>query len=507
MKHSLPLGSLFLLTALPTLGQGLSNQGAVISIQSGAQLAVVGDVTVSNGGTIDNAGTLSLTGNWTNNTTGGVLTPATGTVQLVGTTTQQIGGTGTTTFHTLDVSGATSAAQLTADISVGNSSGLLTLGANKLQLNTHVLTLNNGATSAISRTTGSLVSETNSTAGYGRLNWVIGSNTGTYTVPLSSGTTDVPMTANITAGGNSSGGLSFATYSTGPDNLPLPTGVTSLRGNSIYALDRYWIVQTNNYTLAPTSTLTFGYLTSEFNTAPNNITEGRLRLQRWNGSAWESPQGNVSVPNNTLTSDLQNTYGIFTGADQNNPLPVELREFTAQAKETDAVLSWTTASELNNEGFFVEVSVDSKTFQRVGFVAGKGTTNIAQQYRFTDVGAARRGSLQYYRLRQHDTAEGTDTYSPVRTVSFTQSKLAASLSAFPNPTDRAYTVRLTAAKAQTVQLTMYDALGRIVSQAPVALQAGENQLPTAFEASQPVGVYLLTAVIDGQVLRARLVRE
>ncbi|UOQ54116.1 T9SS type A sorting domain-containing protein [Hymenobacter cellulosivorans] len=507
MKHSLPLGSLFLLTALPSLGQGLSNQGAVISIQSGAQVSVVGDVTVSGTGTVDNAGTLSLTGNWTNNTSGGVLTPATGTVKLNGTATQQIGGSAATTFHTLDVSEAAGPVQLGSDISVGNSSGLLTLGATQVQLNSKVLTLNNGAASALTRTTGTLVSESAASAGYGRLVWVIGSNTGTYTVPMSSGSTGVPMVVNITAGGNSTGSLSFATYPTGPDNLPLPTGVSSLRGNPNYAIDRYWIVQPNNYTLAPTSTLTFGYLTSEFSTAPNTITESRLRLQRWNGLTWESPQGTVDATNNTLTTDLQNTYGVFVGSDQNNPLPVELREFTAQARNADALLSWATASELNNEGFFVEVSVDSKTFQRVGFVAGKGTTSTAQQYRFTDLGAAGRGTLQYYRLRQHDTAGGTDTYSPVRAVSFGQAKLASSLSAFPNPTDRAYTVHLTAAKAQTVQLTMYDALGRVVSQRPVTLQAGENQLPTTFDASQPVGVYLLTAIIDGQVLRARLVRE
>ncbi|TGE20742.1 T9SS type A sorting domain-containing protein [Hymenobacter aquaticus] len=504
MKHALPFCGM-LLAAVPAVGQGLSNQGAVISIQSGGQLSVIGDVVVNSGGTIDNAGTLSLTGNWTNNTTGGVLSPATGTVQLLGTATQQIGGSGTTTFHTLDVSGASAAAQLMADIAVGNSNGLLVLGTNQLQLNTHVLNLNNGATSAISRTTGALVSESSPAAGYGRLNWLIGSNTGTYTVPLASSATSVPMTATITVGGNSAGSLSFATYGTGPDNLPLPSGVTSIRGNSAYTLDRYWIVQPTNYTLAPTSTLTFGYLTSEFNTAPNTITEARLRLQRWNGSNWEGSQGSVSVPNNTLTSDQQNTYGIFTAADQNNPLPVELREFAARAQDTDALLSWSTASELHNEGFFVEVSLDGQTFQRVGFVAGKGTTTAPQQYRFTDAGAAKRGQLQYYRLRQHDT-NGTDSYSPVRTVAFARPGFS-SLAAAPNPAQRAYTIYLTAATAQTVQLSVHDALGRLVSQQPVALQAGENKLPATFTAAQPVGVYLLTTVIDGQVLRTRLVRE
>ncbi|TGE14472.1 T9SS type A sorting domain-containing protein [Hymenobacter elongatus] len=504
MKHGLLLGGI-LLVILPAAGQGLSSQGAVISIQSGAQVSVVGDVLISGSGTIDNAGTLRLTGNWTNNAGSGVLTPATGTVQLAGTSTQQIGGSTATTFHTLDVSGATGPVRLTTDASVGNSAGVLTLGATQLELNSKVLTLNNGAASALSRTTGTLVSESMPSAGYGRLNWVIGSNTGTYTIPMGTGSTAVPIVATITAAGNSTGMLSFATYATSPDNLPLPTGITALQGNPNYALDRYWVVQPTNYTLVPTSTLALGYRDSEWNTAPNTIVEGRLRLQRWNGTTWESPQGAVNTTANTVTTDLQNTYGIFASSDQNNPLPVELREFTARAQETEAFLNWATASELNNEGFFVEVSVDSKTFQRLGFVAGRGTTSSAQKYQFTDLGAARRGSVQYYRLRQRDT-DGTDHYSPVRTVSFPQ-KTAGSLTAAPNPTRSQYTVHLTAARAQTIQLTIHDALGRLVSQVPMLLQAGENQLPATFDAQQPVGVYLLTAVVDGQVLRTRLVRE
>ncbi|MCB2380105.1 T9SS type A sorting domain-containing protein [Hymenobacter sp. BT635] len=506
MKQLLPTCGV-LLAAVPALSQGLTNLGAAMTIQPGTRLAVAGGVIVSSGGAIANAGTLSLTGSWTNNNaTGGVLTPTTGTVQLVGTGTQQIGGSSPTTFHNLDVSGATGPVQLTSDISVGTNGGTLTLGPATLQLNSRVLTLNNGAASALSRTTGMLISETTSPAGYGRLNWVIGSNTGTYTVPMGSGATAVPMTAAISVAGSGSGSLSFATYATAPNNLPLPAGVSTLQGSPNSAIDRYWLVQPADYTVAPTSTLTLGYLTSEWNTAPNTIVESRLRLQRWNGSGWESPQGSVSVANNALTTELQNIYGIFAGADQSNPLPVELREFTALAQQANALLSWSTASELRNAGFFVEVSLDGKTFQRVGFVAGKGTTTTVQQYRFMDTDAARRGPVQYYRLRQQDT-DGTESYSPVRTVSFARPTVASSLAAAPNPARGNYTVHLTAAAAQTVQLTVHDALGRLVSQQPVVLQAGANQLPAAFTAAQPVGVYLLTAIIDGQVLRTRLVRE
>ncbi|MCA8832983.1 T9SS type A sorting domain-containing protein [Hymenobacter pini] len=503
MKQLLLIGGV-LATAAPALGQGLTNQGAVLTIQAGAQVSVVGDVTVSSGGTIDNAGTLSLTGNWSNATTGGVLTPATGTVKLNGTAAQQIGGTTATTFHSLDVSEAAGPVQLAADVAVGASGGVLTLGATQVQLNSRTVTLNNGAASALSQTTGRLVAESTPSAGYGRLVWVIGANTGTYTVPMGTSAAPLSMTAAITSAGSSNGSLAFTTYATPATNLPLPAGVTSLQGDANYALDRFWIITPANYTITPTSTLTLGYQDSEWNTSPNTIIESRLRLQRWNGSNWEPSQGSVNPTANTLTSDLQNTYGVFASSDLNRPLPVTLVSFTAQAQGQNALLSWSTAQELSNKGFEVEVSLDGSTFRRLGFVAGHGTTASPQQYRYTDADAARRGVRQYYRLRQLDT-DGTATYSAVQMVAFPLPP--ASIATWPNPAHDTYTILLTAARPQTVQLTMHDAVGRQVSQVTVPLQAGENQLPATFAATQPVGVYVLSGVVDGRTVRTRVVRE
>jgi hypothetical protein len=506
MQHFVPLCGLALIT-LPVLGQtALSNQGAVISIQAGTQVAVQGDVSIGAGGTIDNAGTLSLTGHWANNTSGGVLTPATGTVQLNGPAAQQIGGSGSTTFHTLDVSTATGPVQLAVNTAVGASGGVLALGATTLQLNARVLTLNNGAPTALTRTTGQLVSETSPTTGYGRLVWAIGAGTGTYVIPFGTGTAALPVTLTIgTAGVGAAGSLDAATYPTPPANTPLPTGVTSLQGNATKALDRFWVIQPTNYTTAPVTTLALTYQDVEWNASPNTITESRLRLQRWNGSFFEAPQGAVNPTTNVLTSATPTGLGIFAAADLNNPLPVELREFTAVAVGRNGVLDWSTASEKNNQGFDVEASLDGKVFVKRGFVAGHGTTSAPLTYRFLDENAAQRGSFQYYRLRQVD-ADGTATYSPVRPVRFAD-HAGPTLAAWPNPTHDTYTILLVAAQAQLAVVRVHDAVGRLVREQPVQLQAGDNQLPAAFGPDVASGVYLLSTVLDGQEVHARLVRE
>lgn len=506
MKHFVPLCGLALST-LPALGQtALSNQGAVISIQAGTQVAVQGDVSIGSGGTIDNAGTLSLTGNWANNTSGGVLTPGTGTVQLNGPAAQQIGGSGSTTFHTLDVSTATGPVQLAVNTAVGASGGVLALGATTLQLNARVLTLNNGAPAALTRTTGQLVSETTPAAGYGRLVWAIGTGTGTYVIPFGTGAVALPVTVTIgTAGVGATGSLDAATYPTPPANTPLPTGVSSLQGNPNKALDRFWILQPTNYTTAPVTNLAFTYQEAEWSTSPNAIAEARLRLQRWNGSNFEAPQGTVSTANNLLTSGTPTGLGIFAAADLNNPLPVELREFTAVAAGRNSVLDWSTASEKNNQGFDVEASLDGQVFAKRGFVAGHGTSSAPLTYRFSDENAAQRGSLQYYRLRQVD-ADGTATYSPVRIVRFAV-PAGPALTAWPNPAHDTYTIRLAAARAQRAVVRVHDAVGRLVRELPVQLQAGDNELPGAFGPDMANGVYLLSTVLDGQVVHSRLVRE
>jgi hypothetical protein len=143
------------------------------------------------------------------------------------------------------------------------------------------------------------------------------------------------------------------------------------------------------------------------------------------------------------------------------PLPVSLTEFTAQAvANRDALLSWHTASEQHNDHFEVERSFDGTSFTKLGQVAGHGTTSAASAYTFTDAGvAAQATGPVYYRLRQVDL-DGTATYSPQRTVSFTKVVLAK-LALFPNPVQNRTNLDLSVLAATTsVQAQLLDATGR-----------------------------------------------
>ena len=58
-----------------------------------------------------------------------------------------------------------------------------------------------------------------------------------------------------------------------------------------------------------------------------------------------------------------------------NVVPVELISFNAEVDVNGIKLQWETATEINNTGFEIERSSDNKSFERIGFIEGKGTTN------------------------------------------------------------------------------------------------------------------------------------
>jgi hypothetical protein len=150
-------------------------------------------------------------------------------------------------------------------------------------------------------------------------------------------------------------------------------------------------------------------------------------------------------------------------------LPVELANLSAQLDGEGALISWQTASETNNAGFYVEHqrlpagdtlgTPKSSAWREVGFVDGAGTTTEAQSYRYRVEG------LEYgrhvFRLRQVDT-DGSETRTdPVRI----QRRLEAAYAVgapYPNPTSRRATLPVTVREAQPVTIRIYDVLGRRV---------------------------------------------
>jgi hypothetical protein len=177
------------------------------------------------------------------------------------------------------------------------------------------------------------------------------------------------------------------------------------------------------------------------------------------------------------------------------PLPVELVRFTARFVSGDAELRWVTASEQHNAHFKVEVSTDGKSFSAIGQVAGKGTTQLQQNYSFTDHNIYRyRSERVYYRLRQVDFS-GDEDFSPIRGIQFPHLETSLSLKVFPNPFKDYLEVQLSSAEEGPAMLTLYNTQGKEIFRLEQLVSVGINKIILT-DLPQAEGIYFLSIKTD-----------
>lgn len=150
------------------------------------------------------------------------------------------------------------------------------------------------------------------------------------------------------------------------------------------------------------------------------------------------------------------TFTLTPG--QSSPLPVGMITFTASAKGNAAHLQWSTASERNNKGFYVERSTDGYEWETITFVSSKadaGNSATLLDYTCTDDNRNNQ-PLYYYRLKQVDL-DGQSEYSNVQKVYFEKVNKRYQLS--PNPAIDVVTV---SGLKGGEQMMIYAASGNLV---------------------------------------------
>ena len=100
------------------------------------------------------------------------------------------------------------------------------------------------------------------------------------------------------------------------------------------------------------------------------------------------------------------------------PLPVELLYFTVKEDVDHIIFDWATASEINNEYFEIEKSIDGIVFSTISFLEGAGNSTNIIYYSIKTITHS-----GYFRLKQVDY-DGTTTYSKIL---FTLSKIESKM--------------------------------------------------------------------------------
>jgi hypothetical protein len=490
MKQLILLGLALAGWPLRGAAQVLTNGGATLTVQAGTTLTVAGSVQNLAGSTLTNGGTVQLSGDLTN---AGTLASA-GTLRFGGATDQAF-APGPATVATLVVANTGAAGSnrlfISNDLSLGTvldlQSGLVRTQGAAAGSPLYTLSLPDGA---------SVQGEAAGRYVQGRL--------AVARASVGSGLTDFTNGFSISLPSQSLGAVTV-TRTAGLQVAGLSYGQNLSGSNK--GIDRVWeVVAAQPLNAAQPATIAVSWVSDD-----DNGLNLSAPMQLWRADQATGPwaaQGAPGAASARRFAASATQLGTFTVSSTSAPLPVALVAFTAERLGEDGLLKWTTASELRNDRFEVESSIDGVSFRPLGRVAGAGTSAQAHRYQWVDKDLARYAApLVYYRLRQVDL-DGTGTYSPVRTVAV---PLAGSflVQAYPNPSAPGAAVALSIRTGQAGPATLHltDVLGREVGQQLANLPAGATTLPLPEAGQLATGVYLLRVQQGGQQQMLRLVRE
>ena len=262
----------------------------------------------------------------------------------------------------------------------------------------------------------------------------------------------------------------------GADELTPPTGTTSFPPPVATGVVVTPMVVTidylnNNYNQIAYTMLLIHHAiitsTSGVFTGSNNLTDATGTIVLYTGA-------NSTFIDSTLPADTMDFVGyatIYKTAPEFDirsfseihwALPISFKAFSVEAKGTTALLSWSTANEVNSSKIAIEKSLDGINYASLGTVPSKGKPS--NSYVFTDA-SNKSGTVAYYRLKSIDNA-GSFAYSSVQKVAFSA---ATKLTAYPNPTSGTTKLSYVASTTDAI-VRVLSIDGKVVKQ--VNLKAG-----------------------------------
>jgi hypothetical protein len=156
-----------------------------------------------------------------------------------------------------------------------------------------------------------------------------------------------------------------------------------------------------------------------------------------------TPSPSSATPNATIDEIV--VAPIWPAA----PLPVELTSFTGFVNNENIMLSWATATEVNNYGFEIERNTPLNplsrgevegVWEKIGFVYGNGNSNSPKSYSFVDDDVSAGSFL--YRLKQIDN-DGKFEFSKTVEVLVIKPDAFALEQNYPNPFNPATKIKYT----------------------------------------------------------------
>ena len=198
---------------------------------------------------------------------------------------------------------------------------------------------------------------------------------------------------------------------------------------------------------------------------------------------------------NGLTDDLTNRNDGVNGGGvivtNNTNLPIELISFNVKNNFNRVVVEWSTATEINNNFFTIERSLDGVNAEVIGIVKGAGNSNSVIDYKFEDNQPS--SGVVYYRIKQTDF-DGTSETFDWKAVNMVK-QVDATYSIYPNPTQGKVNVKVSSLETVSTIINVLDISGRVVYSQNIE---SDSSLMTSFDMPSDInaGIYFVE-VING----------
>ena len=145
-------------------------------------------------------------------------------------------------------------------------------------------------------------------------------------------------------------------------------------------------------------------------------------------------------------------------------IPVELLSFSAAPQSDAVVLSWSTATETENLGFYIyRSSRPAGEYEQVTgrMIPGAGNSSRQQQYSWVDAGAVA-GQGYYYKLADIDYNGKKSFHGPVYVEAGATPENFALAQNYPNPFNPSTKISFVLPQAGTVHLSIFNTAGQLV---------------------------------------------
>ncbi|MGI8893143.1 MAG: M43 family zinc metalloprotease [Bacteroidia bacterium] len=176
-------------------------------------------------------------------------------------------------------------------------------------------------------------------------------------------------------------------------------------------------------------------------------------------------------------------------------LPVELLSFTGDAERKTIRLSWTTATEKDNEKFVLQKSADGFYYNELSEIPGKGNTTSISNYEFIDRNPL--NGINYYRLIQQDF-DGKTNEAGVVAVNF--SLVQTDIILYPNPDN---TGEISVLFKKGLHISSVECISIDGRLQPVVIAKENDRLK--INHSLPAGVYFISLILENEIFYKKLI--